>query len=317
MEITTLIPAYKPKYINELINSILTQSVLPCRVIFSDDSPNRVFKEYLNSEPVRSMISTLNVEVIDGPRLGGNANFCHVLKYFNKGTGLVHILCDDDIVYPCFYERHLNAHNNGEFSTSISRRWTSNESGHPSGHALPIPDIIKYHPNRNLSIDSKYVFETTIGSARNWLGEFSNAVYRSEFAEYIIAREIAGISYAGLEDLGSFVQGSLSLPICFINEHLGFWRRSTEQFSSQQYGPALKLAFLAYISLSIAGRKLGQVSHLMSQKTISLVAANIAHHYGNEADMACFCGLMPGLINNSPGAEEAFLQCWKECKIFH
>jgi len=136
----------------------------------------------LNSDSIKSITEKLNIEVIEGSKSGGNANFCHVIKYFNKSTDLVHILCDDDIIFPTFYERHLNAHNNGEFSSSISSRWTASDEGRILKNSLPIPDVIKSHPNRNISIDSKFIFESTIGSAKNWLGEFSNAVYRSEFA---------------------------------------------------------------------------------------------------------------------------------------
>jgi len=271
----------------------------------------------LSSDSVKSITEKLNIEVIEGSKSGGNANFCHVIKYYNRSTELVHILCDDDIIFPTFYERHLNAHNNGEFSSSISSRWTASDEGRILKNSLPIPDVIKSHPNRNISIDSKFIFESTIGSAKNWLGEFSNAVYRSEFAENIISRQISGISYAGLEDLGSFAEGSLSLPICYINEHLGFWRQNADQFSSQPLGPALKLAFLAYISLNIIGRDLNLIDTTKTQETIVLVASNIAHHYRNEADMFEFCNLMRELISNVPGSEDRFLESWRNRKLFH
>jgi hypothetical protein len=317
MRITTLVPAYKIKYIDELVHSLLMQTIFPQRVIFSDDTPNLQFKQYFNSSALKSIVDKLNIEVIEGPKIGGNANFCNVIRYFNRHSELVHVLCDDDIIFPTFYERHLNAHNNGQFSTSISRRWSATDEGRLLNRHLPVPEVIQCHPNRNISIEAKYIFETTIGSARNWLGEFSNAVYRSEFAENIISRKITGISYAGLEDLGSFAEGSLSLPICFINEHLGFWRQNAEQFSSQPFGPALKLAFLSGISLVIIGRNLKLIDTNKAQETIFLIASNIAYHYKNELDMGEFCSLMHELMANVSGSEDKFLEAWDRCKLSH
>lgn len=300
-----------------MVHSLLSQTHLPQRVIFSDDTPDLLYKKYFNSESVLLAVERLNIEVIEGSRAGGNANFCNVLKYFNKKTELVHILCDDDIIFPTFYERHLNAHKNGFFSSTISRRWSASDDGSILNKLLPVPDLINFHPNRNISIDSKFIFETTIGSARNWLGEFSNAVYRAEFAENIISRKILGISYAGLEDLGSFAEGSLTLPICFINEYLGFWRQNPHQFSAQPLGSALKLAFLSYISLTIIGRNLNLIDELKAQETIALVASNISYYYKDEYDMADFCNLMPELMLNNSVSEQTFLNLWSNCKLIH
>ncbi len=311
MKITTLIPAYKEKYLYELLAALIQQTVPPDRVIFSDDSSNQIFMELLSAEPLKSLVAHLNVEVIAGPRKGAYANVCHIIRNFSRDTELVHVLCDDDIIYPQFYERHLHAHNHGVFSSTISGRWTANEVGQPLKKGLSVPDFIKYHPNRNISIDSNIIFSSTVGQSRNWLGEVSNTVYRAEFAEKMLTCELNGISYSGLEDLGSFLEGTLALPLCYINEQLGFMRQNSGQNSTQHFGPPLKLAFLAYIALAIAGKRIDKLTEQMVSDTISIVGSNILWHYRNEIDMAEYCKLMPSLIAGSEGAEDQFLNVWK------
>lgn len=315
MKITTLIPAYKPSYLYETLLALVQQTVLPDRVIFSDDSREKIFISSLNSEPIKSLLTHLNVEVIEGPKKGAYENVCHLIRHFKRDTELVHILCDDDVIYPHFYERHLNAHHNAEFSSSISSRWSANEDGRPLRNGLPIPNFIKNHPSRNISIGSDIIFASTIGSARNWLGEVSNTVYRSDFAEKILDRNIDGISYAGLDDLGSFLAGTLILPLCYINEHLGFFRQNPTQNSTQHFGPPLKLAFLAYIAMAIASRNIGKISRETASESISIVGSNIAWHYRNELDMSRFCELMPALMSGDSDSEKMFLKIWEQCEF--
>ena len=49
MKITTLVPAFKPKYLVQLLLALRHQIVKPALIIFSDDSPGQAFRSALQS----------------------------------------------------------------------------------------------------------------------------------------------------------------------------------------------------------------------------------------------------------------------------
>ena len=309
MKIATLVPAYKPKYLLELLTSLRHQTVKPDRIIFSDDSPDQAFVATLNSEPLKSLIADLNVSVVPGPRNGAYKNFVHLLDLWNGETELFHLLLDDDIVYPSFYERHLHAHASGRISCSISRRWTATETGVPL-RDLPVPAIINTNSNRILALDPGVLFATTVAISSNWLGEFSNVVFTADMADIVREPRMDSIVYTGLEDLGAFLNVSLRAPVAYINDHLGYFRTSAQQHSADPMGRPMKLAHLAYLGLAIAGRRIGQITQTQFQSCMAGLCPVIPLRYGNEADMAPFCELMPELAKATPAAEAKFLEAW-------
>lgn len=310
MKVTTLIPAYKPKYLVELLAGLRHQTVKPARIIVSDDSPDQAFVALLGSEPLKSVIADLNVVAIPGPRSGAYNNFRHLLRVWNGETGLFHLLLDDDVIYPSFYERHLAAHAVGTIKCSISRRWTANEAGQPL-RDLPVPPAVENHPNRVLALEPAVLFRTTVGMSSNWLGEFSNAVFAAELADMVYEPSLAEIDFTGLEDLGAFLNASLRAPVGYINDHLGYFRTSAEQHSADPMGRPMKLAHLAYLALAIAARRVGQLTQAECQQCVAGLAPLVAARYGTQADMARISPLMPGLASGSAEAEARFLDAWK------
>jgi hypothetical protein len=309
MQVTTLVPAYKPKYLFELLSSLRHQTVKPAAIVFSDDSPDQAFVRLLEAEPLKSTIADLNVSAIAGPRCGGYNNFRHLLKVWNRQTELFHFLLDDDIIYPAFYERHLHAHQLGRISCSISRRWTATESGQPIRDP-PVPAAINAHDKRMLALDADVLFATTVALSANWLGEFSNVVLAAEVAEAIDDPRLDSIGYAGLEDVGTFLNASLLAPVAYINDHLGYFRTSAQQNSADPMGRPMKLAHLAWLSLALAARRMGKLTRAQCAACLAALCPRIAQRYAREADMAPFCALMPELAWATPAAEAQFLDAW-------
>ena len=309
MQITTLVPAYKPKYLVELLTALRHQTVKPARVVFSDDSPNQAFVALLNSEPLRQVVADLHVEVVPGPRTVAYDNFRYLLQLHGGRTELLHLLLDDDIPYPSFYERHLQAHATQKLDCVVSRRWTALESGQPL-RELPVPAAVVQHPNRLLSIPGELLLTHTVGQSANWLGEFSNATFHADMAPALDDPSLAGMSFAGLEDLGAFVKASLTRPLGFINEPLGYFRTSAEQHSANPMGRPLKLAHLAYITLAMAGERLGKLTREQTSAQMAGLCPVVQVRYGQEADMAEICALMPGLGRRDADAEARFLALW-------
>jgi hypothetical protein len=319
MQFTTLIPAYKPKYLIELLTALRHQTVKPAKVIFSDDSPDQSFLSALNADLLKSLIADLNVEVIPGPRCGGYNNFRYLLKRYHAqadgATELFHLLLDDDFIYPNFYEQHLQAHKSAVLPCVVSRRWAALESGQPIRDDLPVPVAIATHPYRQLALDADILFAQTVGASRNWLGEFSNVTFRAFMAPELVDTTMAGIEYSGLEDLGGFLKASLHGPIGYINNFLGSFRLSATQNSANPMGRPLKLGFLAYISLAIAGRRLGHLGPEQAAVSIRNTCAFIWQHYRQEADMADFCALIPRLSVGELDAEADFLKGWSKYSV--
>jgi hypothetical protein len=313
MNIITLIPAYKPKYIVELLHSIRYQTLPSQRILISDDSPNGEFQQALRSDRIRPLLSGLNIGVAEGPRKGAYENIKHLLRLWNGSSDLVHLMFDDDVIFPEFYERHMVAHRSAELSCSISRRWTANEAGQPlSGLPanLRVPRTVANHPNRILALNAEVAFTTTIPECINWFGEFSNTVMRANTCEMLFKPEMAGVSYAGLWDLGYFLAASLRAPIGYIQDHLGYFRIGGTSASSDATGALLKGAFLGYVALALCGQRVGQLSREQTLLCYSIMATAMNNDFAQQEDMKVFCKVLPSLAASSPGAEGQFLEAW-------
>ena len=309
LQVTTLVPAFKPKYLIELLNAMRYQTVKPTRIIISDDNPHQAFVKALTAEPLKNLITDLKIEVVAGPRMGAYNNIRYLMHLYAKQTALFHILNDDDIPYPNFYERHLNAHSNLSSRAVVSRRWTALESGQPVSDLDP-PNAVHTHPNRMFSLDAGLLFQQTVALSRNWLGEFSNTTFSAEMVDEMDDPSLDGICFTGLEDLGAFLKASLKSPIVYINEHLGYFRTSAEQHSANPMGQPMKWAFLAYLALAIGARRLDRLTGLEYQMVLERICPLIPYHFGREADMKEMCLIMGMLVSGGLDAEAEFLTQW-------
>ncbi len=310
MKILTVIPAYKPTYLAETLLALQRQTVKPDKVVFSDDSPGQVFAPLLASAEMAPLAQGLDIEVVAGPRQGAFANWRQSVQLVGSRCEFFHLLCDDDVMYPNFYERHLHAHAHGNFGVSVSRRWTADEAGRPQ-RDLPVPPAVANHGASLMALDAGVMFMSTCARGTNWLGEVSNALYRADAAPLIGDPQVGGIGYLGLEDIGSFLCSSLTRPVCYINDHLGYFRTSASQASSQHYGRPLKLAFLAYLALSLIGRNAGHLNDEQVRGCLQLVGTGVLTHYANQDDMQDACAVLRDWLQGAPGAEDRFLQVWQ------
>jgi hypothetical protein len=313
MQIATLIPAYKTQYLVELLNSLRLQTLRSDQIIVSDDSPHGEFRELMNSAPYRPLVEGLNIEFVDGPRRGAYANFQHLVQVWSGRSAFVHVMLDDDVIYPEFYERHMAAHAAGRFSCSVSRRWTASESGQPL-RGQPVPAAVAQNAGRMISLGGELIFLTAVLACNNWFGEFSNAVFRADCADLLLQPSLAGVSYAGLWDLGAFVAASLRQPLCHIEDHLGFFRLSAGQNSANLNGPIMKAAHLGYVALAIGGLRTGHVSPAQLAACAWAVLAALNARYDAEADMAVFRGLLSdlgqALTQGDADAADRFVLAW-------
>lgn len=308
--ITTLIPAYKPQYLPELLNCLRLQTRPSRQIIFSDDSPNGEFRAALFSDAMAPLRAGLDIECHEGPRHGGGyANMLHLLKVWAERSELFHLMLDDDVVYPEFYERHLIAHASAKLSCSISRRWTANENGLPLA-GQPVPPAVAAHANRIVTLDDGLVFMSTAIECKNWFGEFSNAVFHAASAPVLKKPAFGGVSYAGLWDLGAFMAASLCAPIGYLQDHLGFFRTSPAGNSSKFFGPYMKGAHLGYAALVLGGQRIGKYTPAQARGAFAILAQAMAQRYGSQDDMQPFIALLPQMAAGNELAEASFIEIW-------
>jgi hypothetical protein len=312
MKLTTLIPAYKTKYLVDLFTSLIHQSRRPDLIIISDDSPRSAYTAWLRSATLAPLLVELNLHIVQGPRRGSSyANVRHLLDVWGGESDLVHLLFDDDILYPEFYERHLAAHASGRFPCSVSRRWTALETGYPVAR-LQIPGELANHPQRLVPVAADLIFPTTIPRCRNWLGEFSNTVMRAELRDVLARAELNGISYEGLEDIGLFLAASDRGPLCFLNDTLGAFRHGPDQNTSQLHAPVMMKAHMAWAALAIAARRSGRLDATQSADGLAHLRQLVEARYTGQERMDGFRRQLADLVDGRAGAQEAFLAAWQD-----
>jgi len=259
LKITTLVPAFKVQFFLQLLVSLRCQAVKPHRVIISDDTENNDFIEAMKEGRYAEAAGELDIELVEGPKLGHYANFRSLVDRLPGDSTHFHVLCDDDIIYPDFYRQHLRAHESAATPCSFSKRWIALANGQPAmGDRYPVPlDAPQSMVQR---VEADYLFHSTLPFCHNWLGEFSNAVFSREAAPLFLEPKLAGILHYGLYDLGTFLKSARDHGALVINEHLGAFRRSRFQHSAQPESPTVRLSYAAWIALSIAAFRIGKLS---------------------------------------------------------
>lgn len=309
MHVTTLIPAYKTKYLVELLTGLVTQTHKPQRVIVSDDSPNGEFSALLQSPAMALAMRKLPIEIHTGPRAGAYENFKHLVRLWGNSTEFCHLLLDDDVLYPDFYMRHMMAHATGRHPCSISARWCSNERGQPV-EGMPIPKAVWFSNDRTLLLDATVLFSTTLPDCQNWLGEFSNCVMRQDVAELLFKPEFGGVSYAGLWDLGAFLAASLIAPVAYIQDRLGAFRAGGEGHSGQMLGKHMKAAHLGYGALALGATRIGKLGAEPARQAYAGLHQALCNRYQDEPDVSPFIDVMRRLSLGDATAEAEFLHLW-------
>jgi hypothetical protein len=310
MSFTTLIPAFKPQYLNPLLRALQLQTLLPARVIVSDDSPDGAFMRLLAEPSAAPVVERLNLNVVRGPQKGGWANCQQLLRLYAGATPYFHLLMDDDIPYPNFYARHLQAQQLGSSGCAISRRWYADETGQPLA-SLAVPQAVDDMPHRLLQLPAGVLFEHIVGRNDNWLGELSNATFAADRAADLMHPQIGGVKLHGLEDIGAMLVCAQRAPLAFIAEHLGFFRTSAGQNSRQPLGRAFKLGVIGWIALALGALRAGLMSDAQARAAIALSAQAVQARYADEADVQPFIALLPQL-SAGVSADDDFIRLWHD-----
>lgn len=221
--ITTLIPAYKPDYLGDTLESLRRQSLRDFSVVVSDDSPGGEITEMLRAGRWRSATDALDLLVVRGP---GNARLNHqrLLDLWDGSSSLVHLLMDDDVVFPAFYDTHVRALGRGDYALSASARWFSQSNAEPAWTA-PLPDFVNESALHEVPVQARNLYQTVVVPCINWVGELSNILWTARGISHYPRPPVRGLSYYGLLDIGSVLHAVEDRPMVFVREYLSVFRQ--------------------------------------------------------------------------------------------
>ena len=309
-QLVTLIPAYKPDHLAELFNGLRTQTFKDFRVVLSDDSPGGTITEHIRGGAFDTLIGSLNLLVVQGPRQGSFKNVLHLLRHWGTQSPLVHLHMDDDVVYPDFYRNHVLTHASAEVGATVSQRWLTSADGRPAVH-LPLPEFIDNHNERILAVGSDILFASTVPACQNWLGEFSNAVLSQEAVRRLQQASMQGLSYYGLADIGVLLDVSRHAPIGVIRDHLSGFRSHPQQATAQTQSFGLKCGYLAWMALALAAWREERITTTQAMQSIGITLKHCVQRYAGDVSMSEFFKLVETQAHDLSALHVGFSGFWK------
>lgn len=309
--LATLVPAYKHAFIPQLLVSLATQSYPTGQIIISDDSPNGEVSKVIADPALAHIVEKLDITIIQGPKQGTMSNVVHLLEHWQMSSQLVHILFDDDILYPTFYAEHVKAHTQEAIGASVSYRWFTNELGQPF-MATPIPAFLQQSTHQIDFIGADELFASVVPSCDNWLGEFSNTVFTADAVQLYKRSRMEDIAYYGLGDVGLLLEISLYAKVAIIKNYLGGFRQNAQQNTVNYDSPVFKCGTVAWVALALASYKLGKINAQQLQHTVQLIQGAVNARFQQTADMQGFIQLFNAHAPDSVAFEQAFLPLWQQ-----
>lgn len=307
-QITTLIPAYKKEYLAELFLALHRQSFKDFKVILSDDSPGGVITDMIRAGHFGRLTSELNLLVVKGPQ-NARRNHEHLLDLWGGQTPLVHFQLDDDLIFPDFYQRHVEAHLAAPCCATVSQRWLSHADGVPAW-SLPLPDLIKDCPGHVVQLSPEELFASTVGTCDNWLGEFTNMVLSAEGAMMYPRPPVADISYYGLLDIGFLLTAGQQLPVTFIREPLSVFRQNDQQTTHGTHTHGGRVGFLAWVAYALAGWRDGLLPPEQAVRAIGIATQRVAHHFSEDPIVAEYFHILDTQAQSLDSLYAAFKGFW-------
>jgi len=247
--------------------------------------------------------------VVRGP---GNARMNHVrlLDLWAGSSPFVHLLMDDDVVFPSFYQSHLDAHAGGGFGVSVSARWLSQDDSRPAW-SLPLPPVVARSPLRHVPLQAADVIASVVPNCDNWLGELSNMLWSADAAARYPQPPVDALSYYGLLDIGPVLESVCRQPLVFVNERLSVFRQHAQQTTHGvgQHGHRVAMLVWAASALHAWGQQRIEAQDLL--KALGTTIKRCLSLYG-ETDpvMNEFYALVQREGASLAGLHAAFTRFW-------
>ena len=285
--LATLIPAYKPDFLAPLLRALQRQTWRDFRVVVSDDSPGQRITALLRGGHFDDALAGLHVTVVRGPR-SALRNHERVLQAWGGATPLVHLLMDDDVVEPTFYERHVALHDtHSGLAASVSLRRLIDAAGRPLGE-LPLPGFVTSAAGPCVMVDAPTLVRSTVAPCENWLGELSHIVLSADAARCFPLPPERGVSYFGLPDIGTLLAAQHTGPVAVWREVLGGFRQHGGQTTAHTQSRPLKVAHLAWVSFALKARQDGALDDEAVRQAVAVAIRRCLGVYAHDADLRPF-----------------------------
>jgi hypothetical protein len=256
--ITTLIPAYKKQFLGETLLGLARQTFRDFRVVLSDDSPGEEITQLLQAGHFGDITKHLDLTVVRGPK-HARLNHQQLMDLWAGSTPFVHLMLDDDVVFPEFYRSHMVAHHGGRYSASVSRRWITHGDTRP---VMPInqPAFVANSPLMHVPVDEQQLFSSMVPTCNNWIGEFSNIVMSAEGARCYPRPPASELSYYGWLDVGFLLTAVQKAPLVILRDHLGIFRQHPDQTTHHLRSHGGRVSSLAWVTSALQAWREGRIA---------------------------------------------------------
>lgn len=305
-ELTVLIPAYKKNYIKDTISSLHNQKFKKFNIIVSDDSPRGNIKDEFEKQ-----LKTINwkpkIQYHLGKRIGPATNIKFLLDIWKQSSDYVHILFDDDIIYPDFYQKSIDNIKKLKTSIHINKRYISNHN-RTKIKKIETPKNFSTSETHKIEKKNKNLFHSVIFERNNWLGELSFAVFTKKSVESLYKGKITDTCFYGLNDIGSYLERNLHEAISFSNTELGEFRINPYQTGGNSSSFILQSASIAWLALAIDSEKENMTTPEITRKVLYEIreTASFINSKNN-----CFLELQKA-INQTPFDQSFFQEKWHQ-----
>lgn len=283
--LVTIIPYYKPDYFLDTLYSVANNSVTPERVIVSDDSRDGSLNIFRGD--IRDIESehNLKISVLDGPKRGtALPNILNAISHLSQHDRLVHVLFDDDLLFPDFYETHLIMHTNRSLGCSISSRYNFRSNA----NHMQFTKGINYRDSTIESSITDKAFNYFSSNCLNVFGEFSNAIFKKYILEDAL-KIIAEERIIGLSDFRSFLYAhALSNNVHHFRYSLSGFRQHKASNSQNTETSIMYGEHLAWIHVNYKLLLASRISEDEWSKSLKITFQRINARYNKSSDISTF-----------------------------
>jgi hypothetical protein len=237
-------------------------------------------------------------------------NHQHLLDTWARSTPLVHLLMDDDVIYPDFYRAHAELHAGQRLSASVSLRWLTGMGGEPFA-TLPLATFVTQSGARSIEVDTALLFDSTVARAENWLGELSNMVFTADAAGCFPRPPAAGVSYFGLPDVGLLLNAASTGPIRLLRDHLSGFRQHAGQTTANTQSANLKIAHLAWVAFALQALHDGHLDDARAVRGIAAATQRCLRVYADDPVLQRYFAIVQAGLDDLVRFEAAFAIFWQ------
>jgi glycosyltransferase involved in cell wall biosynthesis len=231
MLVSILIPAYRPTYFLQALNSAKKQTYKNCEIIVCDDSEGDEIREMCNG-----------VEYHSNHRKGARKNY---RRCFDLARGeYIKFLNDDDLLHSTCVEKML-----GCFDENITLVTSHRKRIDKDGKYLGEAPYTQRPAEKDITLRGKSVCEFLAKEKLNFIGEPSTTMFRKKDMDLPLF-SINGAEIASNGDAAMWMKLLMKGNLYYIHETLSGFREHTEQ--RQQQEDFLPLAIEGWIQIERA-----------------------------------------------------------------